>query len=558
MLRLLIGLLLMSFISLQSASWQEPLRVSIEFVDLPKKIIRFPAHDLQVGEFGFVVTKLSDYEIVNSEVVIIAVENGVATAKFKAFESMKQSHLPTPRMVARKGDLVYFRQFNNQAFLIAPNDEIYEQIRATNTDINFISSDLLVTFLNGFDPKIANLRKACNVYSVGVIYIVTTNTLNILSCESFEILEKRELDTSRVTKTSTPFFSRVEGIDAGTLGKLFSGSQSKNYFAYYDALVKKEKRKEVRIKKQEERIDSREIKREIKQEAIKEPKKANQGAENAPTSKESNAFKEAPKLSPKEERRLSKEEKKKAKAEQRAREFEQRAKEQQERDKKELEERRKALEMDRGDKKEERIQPKENEREIKQEAIKEPSDGNNATPKDTENTPILKESAIKKEAPKPNSKEEKRRLKEERKKAKAEQRAREFEQRAKEQQERDKKELEERRKALEMDRGDKKEERIQPKENEREIKQEAIKEPSDGNNATPKDTENTPILKESAIKKEAPKPNSKEEKRRLKEERKKAKAEQRAREFEQRAREHQERDEKELEERRKALEMNKK
>ncbi|GAA9603723.1 hypothetical protein UBN9_12190 [Helicobacter pylori] len=339
----------MSFISLQSASWQEPLRVSIEFVDLPKKIIRFPAHDLQVGEFGFVVTKLSDYEIVNSEVVIIAVENGVATAKFRAFESMKQSHLPTPRMVARKGDLVYFRQFNNQAFLIAPNDELYEQIRATNTDINFISSDLLVTFLNGFDPKIANLRKACNVYSVGVIYIVTTNTLNILSCESFEILEKRELDTSGVTKTSTPFFSRVEGIDAGTLGKLFSGSQSKNYFAYYDALVKKEKRKEVRIKKKEEKVDAREIKREIKQEAIKEPSHENNATpkdtENTPVLKESAIKKEASKSSSKEEKRRLKEEKKKAKAEQRAKEFEQRAREHQERDEKELEERRKALEM---------------------------------------------------------------------------------------------------------------------------------------------------------------------------------------------------------------------
>ncbi len=447
MLRLLIGLLLMSFISLQSASWQEPLRVSIEFVDLPKKIIRFPAHDLQVGEFGFVVTKLSDYEIVNSEVVIIAVENGVATAKFRAFESMKQSHLPTPRMVARKGDLVYFRQFNNQAFLIAPNDELYEQIRATNTDITFISSDLLVTFLNGFDPKIANLRKACNVYSVGVIYIVTTNTLNILSCESFEILEKRELDTSGVTKTSTPFFSRVEGIDAGTLGKLFSGSQSKNYFAYYDALVKKEKRKEVRIKKQEEKVDSREIKREIKQEAIKEPKKANQGTENAPTLEEKNYQKAEHKLDVKEERRYLRDERKKAKATKKAIEFEEREKEHDERDEKETEERRKALEMDKGN---EKVNTKENEQEIKQEAIKEPSHENNATPKDTENTPVLKESAIKKEASKPSSKEEKRRLKEEKKKAKAEQRAREFEQRAREHQERDEKELEERRKALEM------------------------------------------------------------------------------------------------------------
>ncbi|GAA7390180.1 plasminogen-binding protein PgbA [Helicobacter pylori] len=451
MLRLLIGLLLMSFISLQSASWQEPLRVSIEFVDLPKKIIRFPAHDLQVGEFGFVVTKLSDYEIVNSEVVIIAVENGVATAKFRAFESMKQSHLPTPRMVARKGDLVYFRQFNNQAFLIAPNDELYEQIRATNTDINFISSDLLVTFLNGFDPKIANLRKACNVYSVGVIYIVTTNTLNILSCESFEILEKRELDTSGVTKTSTPFFSRVEGIDAGTLGKLFSGSQSKNYFAYYDALVKKEKRKEVRIKKKEEKVDSREIKREIKQEAIKEPKKANQGTENAPTLEEKNYQKAERKLDVKEERRYLRDERKKAKATKKAMEFEEREKEHDERDERETEGRRKALEMDKGN---EKVNAKENEQEIKHEAIKEPGDENNATQQgEKQNAPkennASKEKNAQKEEKKPNSKEEKRRLKEERKKAKAEQRAREFEQRAREHQERDEKELEERRKALE-------------------------------------------------------------------------------------------------------------
>ncbi|WQY85950.1 plasminogen-binding N-terminal domain-containing protein [Helicobacter pylori] len=440
MLRLLIGLLLMSFISLQSASWQEPLRVSIEFVDLPKKIIRFPAHDLQVGEFGFVVTKLSDYEIVNSEVVIIAVENGVATAKFRAFESMKQSHLPTPRMVAKKGDLVYFRQFNNQAFLIAPNDELYEQIRATNTDINFISSDLLVTFLNGFDPKIANLRKACNVYSVGVIYIVTTNTLNILSCESFEILEKRELDTSGVTKTSTPFFSRVEGIDAGTLGKLFSGSQSKNYFAYYDALVKKEKRKEVRIEKKEVGIDARENKREIKQEAIKEPKKANQGTENAPTLEEKNYQKAERKLDAKEERHRSRDERKKTKATKKAMELEEREKEHDERDERETEGRRKALEMDKGN---EKVNTKENEQEIKQEAIKEPKKANQGA----ENAP--KENNASKEEKKPNSKEEKRRLKEEKKKAKAAQRAREFEQRAREHQERDEKELEERRKVLE-------------------------------------------------------------------------------------------------------------
>ncbi len=329
MISRLFGLFFLSFSYLFSASWQEPLKVSIDFVDVPKKIVRFPAYDLQVGEFGFVVTKLSDYEIVTSEVLVVAVENGVATARFKAFDSMKQRHLPTPRMVAKKGDLIYFRQFNNQAFLIAPNDEIYEQIKAENPDTNFISPDLLVIHLNGFDPKAASLKKACNAYSVGVLYIVTTNTLNILDCQSFEFLEKRPFDTSRVGKTAVPFFSRVEGVDVGTLGKLFSGSQAKHYFVYYDMLLKKEKRKETRMGYKEIKIDNQEKKREHNQEALKIQEKA--------TSKEQT-------LQKKEDKHLLREEKRKAKAEKRAKELEEREKEQEEQDERELEERRKALE----------------------------------------------------------------------------------------------------------------------------------------------------------------------------------------------------------------------
>ncbi len=157
------------------------------------------------------------------------------------------------------------------------------------------------------------------------------------------------------------------------------------------------------------------------------------GTENAPTSKENNAIKEAPKLSPREEKRRLKEEKKRAKAAQRAREFEQRAREHQERDEKELEERKKALQ-----------------------GVKENQENKNApvskenNQKGAKNAPASKENNAIKEAPKLSPKEEKRRLKEEKKKAKAEQRAREFEQRAREHQERDEKELEERRKALEM------------------------------------------------------------------------------------------------------------
>ncbi len=326
----LVAMILLVFANLYSSSWQEPLKVSIDFVDLPKKILRFPAYDLKVGEFGFVVTKLTDYEIITSEVVVIAVENGVATARFKAFDSMKQRHLPTPRMAPKKGNLIYFRQFNNQAFLIAPNDELYEKIKAENPDTNFISSDLLVIHLNGFDLKAANLKRGCNAYSVGVVYIVTTNTLNILDCQSFEILEKRPLDTSGISKTAVPFFSRVEGVDVGTLGKLFSGSQAKRYFLYYDTLLKKEKRKETRSQKQEIKVDKQEKMRANSQ-------KTSQSLKKASLKEEMHEEKEGKERETREERR-------KARATEKAGKFEEKQQEKQEKDDKETEERRKALE----------------------------------------------------------------------------------------------------------------------------------------------------------------------------------------------------------------------
>ncbi len=201
-----------------------------------------------------------------------------------------------------------------------------------------------------------------------------------------------------------------------------------------------------------------------------------------------------------------------------------------------------------------RPEPINNQNNAIQKGIKENQENKNApalkegNEKGTENAPVLKENAAKKEVPKLSPKEEKRRLKEEKKKAKAEQRAREH-------QERDEKELEERRKALQgvKENQENKNAPVSKENNEKSTENVPV---SKENNE--KSTENVPVSKEGNAFKEAPKPSSKEEKRRLKEEKKKAKAEQRAREFEQRAREHQERDEKELEERRKALEMNKK
>ncbi|CCF81477.1 hypothetical protein HBZS_119280 [Helicobacter bizzozeronii CCUG 35545] len=103
--------------------------------------------------------------------------------------------------------------------------------------------------------------------------MVSTNRLNILDCQSFAVLESQKLDTSKVRRTSAPFFSRVEGVDRGTLGKVLSGGKSKNYFGFYDNLLKKEaqKRLERAVKAEQRReyeMEMREAKSAQKKEKL--------------------------------------------------------------------------------------------------------------------------------------------------------------------------------------------------------------------------------------------------------------------------------------------------
>ncbi len=245
--------------ALGAHDWNAVLKINIDAVDSTKKLVRFQAYDLKVGESGYILAQLTDYNVIAAQVEVVRVHEGVAIGKYGPYSVMKQPHLPTPRMTPKKGYLAIFREFNHQAFLIAPNASLYEQIKDKYPDTTFINSDLLVTFLNGFDPGARNLRKACDIYSAGLLYIVSTEHLNILDCQSFAVLESTPIDTSEATRSSTPFYSRVEGVDKGTLGKMFGGGKAKHYFSFYDNLLKQEAQKKLeKARKKEDRLEFKE------------------------------------------------------------------------------------------------------------------------------------------------------------------------------------------------------------------------------------------------------------------------------------------------------------
>lgn len=222
----------------------ESISINIEKIDTKSKTATFPAYDLEIGESGFVLSKLKDYSLISASLEIKSIENGVATARIYPFNSMKQIYLPTPRTKPKAGDMAVFRNLNDKAFLIAPNSLVYEKIKSENKDIDFMSSDLLMGYLSdygGFDPKPKFFQKVCSAYSVGLLYIVGTNQINVLDCQSLISLKSIPFDTSKVQKTIAPFFSRLQDVKTGSLASLFYSKKSKNYFEYYDRLIKEGK-----------------------------------------------------------------------------------------------------------------------------------------------------------------------------------------------------------------------------------------------------------------------------------------------------------------------------
>ncbi len=88
------------------------------------------------------------------------------------------------------------------------------------------------------DPKPKHLNEFCNVYSIGLLYILASNGVNVLDCQSFSILEVLPFDKPYIQNTQAPFFSRIVNIDTGSLANKLRSKKSRQYFPYYDNLLR--------------------------------------------------------------------------------------------------------------------------------------------------------------------------------------------------------------------------------------------------------------------------------------------------------------------------------
>lgn len=228
-------------ISQDFSALQSPVKISIQSIDEKSQIATITALDLRLGETGIVRHRFdSNYEGIIAYGEVVKVDSGNAYVKLNAASILPQKYLPTPTNKPSVGDDIHFRTTNNLAFLIAPDLATYEDARAQERDVTFLNSDLMMGFLfdyGGFDPKPDFLHKVCEIYSAGLLYVVTEGHLNALDCQSLVVLARRAFDTSSVKESIAPFFSRVQYASSGSLDSSISRKKSRDYFSYYRQLI---------------------------------------------------------------------------------------------------------------------------------------------------------------------------------------------------------------------------------------------------------------------------------------------------------------------------------
>ncbi|TLD97357.1 plasminogen-binding protein pgbA [Helicobacter jaachi] len=204
------------------------------------KEISFYANRLKVGESGIVLTEQQGYEMIIASAVITRIEGDRAYASIAPFSNIEQKYLPTPQASPKEGDKVIFGGFYNRAIAIAPNQESYNKILSSASNVSFSHIDLFAAFLakDGInDPKPKHLRAFCNAYSIGLVYVFASNGINVLDCQSFAILEVLSAQDVQDKQTQAPFFSRIPNINTGSLASKLRSKKSRQYFSYYDDLL---------------------------------------------------------------------------------------------------------------------------------------------------------------------------------------------------------------------------------------------------------------------------------------------------------------------------------
>jgi len=217
------------------------IKAPILSVDSEKEQATISVDHIDVGVSGFVVHHITpDHSSIlnNATVVDFDKEKKIATVRMSPFNALRNNALPYGKWKPQVGDTIELAFGYSRALLIAPNEEVYHQI-SKSVRIQWIHPDLFATVLSFAGhptPLRSDFIAFSNAASVGLLFIYLDQKVYTVDIKSFKILNITDAPL-QVKKKQTPFYTRVEKIDANWWG---AGSSEMEAYAphYYELLVK--------------------------------------------------------------------------------------------------------------------------------------------------------------------------------------------------------------------------------------------------------------------------------------------------------------------------------
>ncbi len=198
--------------------------------------IKIPAVSLKVGESGIVTREVQNNEFILGNAIVSSINDGVATITITPFEAMNERYMPRPLGEVGEKDKIIFRILYARALILAPNQNVYQEVLSQNKGIDFIHPDIFATFLAQNDvnmPDTDSFKMFCDKFSVGLIFIATNGNTNILDCQSFRIIDSENYPQKDSTSQS-PFWTRISDE---SLDSLFDMDKMQDFSNYYTHLI---------------------------------------------------------------------------------------------------------------------------------------------------------------------------------------------------------------------------------------------------------------------------------------------------------------------------------
>lgn len=192
---------------------------------------------ITIGSSGIITHSFDATKtIILSHVEVVKKDGKYATLKLSPFTLLDQDAFPKAGILPKAGDKVILNYLYSRAFIVAPNERVYNETLERFSDITWLHPDLMAAYLSieyKPNPSLEDFTNMCNQNSVGVIFFALKEHGYFVDCYDKKILKK--VTMRKINSYQLPFFNRLGKIE--TIFWKLNGRQIKEYNSYYKKLI---------------------------------------------------------------------------------------------------------------------------------------------------------------------------------------------------------------------------------------------------------------------------------------------------------------------------------